>query len=312
MDFKDYYKILGLDKKVSQEEIKKTYRKLAVKYHPDKNPGNKQAEEKFKEISEAYEVLSNIEKRKKYDEMGENWNAHKQNRGNEQGGFDWSKWSNGNQGRSYSSEENPFGDEGQFSDFFETIFRNQSSRGGSRKSKTKGDDFEAEIEITLEEVYSGTSRQLEVNNEKLNVKIKPGINDGQVLRIKEKGGQGLNGGTRGDIYMKIHVQPHSHFERKGDDVYCTVPVELYTAVLGGKALIHTLKGNIRIDIPKESDSGKVLRLKGLGLPKYGKEKEFGDLYAKIKVGIPKNLSPEEIELFKQLSEIRNKNYANSN
>jgi len=310
MDFKDYYKILGVERNVSSEAIKKAYRKLAIKYHPDKNPGNKQAEEKFKEISEANEVLSDPEKRKKFDEMGENWRDYQQNQG---GKGDFNKWSNKQRGGAYTyaEEENPFGDESRFSDFFENIFRDQYSDGKKSKSKAKGHDYEAELSISLEEAYAGTSRQLETDNEKLKVNLKPGIKDGQVLRIKEKGGSGSKGGLKGDIYLKIHVNVHSHFERKDDDLYCEMPVELYTALLGGKALIHTLKGNIRIDIPKETDNGKLLRLKGLGMPKYGREKEFGDLYAKIKIALPKNLSEEEKMLIKQLASLKKNSHANA-
>jgi curved DNA-binding protein len=310
MEFKDYYKTLGVEKTASPEDIKKSYRKLAVKYHPDKNPGDKKAEEKFKEISEAYEVLSDSDKRRKYDEMGENWKNYEQG-GGQAGGFDWSQWSTGNrQGRTYTYGEGFDGE--QFSDFFENIFGRGFSGTRQQQGPSKGHDYEAEVTLSLEEAYTGVSRHLSVNTEKLNIKIKPGISEGQVLRIRGKGGPGFNGGPRGDIYLTIHVAPHPHFERKGDDLHCDIPVEIYAAVLGGKTLIRTLKGNIRIDIPKESDSGKVLRLKGLGMPRYGKENEFGDLYAKIKITIPKDLSNEEINLYKKLSDLREKKYAEHN
>lgn len=306
MDFKDYYKILGVERKASADEIKKAYRKLAVKFHPDKNPNNKQAEEKFKEINEAYEVLGNDEKRKKYDELGENWNQYRQ-QGGQEGGFDWSKWQNagGGRQRTYTTGDD-FGDAGDFSDFFENIFGGaQAGRGGSRsRQPRKGQDYEADLSISLEEAYSGTTRQLETDGEKLQIKIKPGVKEGQVLRLKEKGGHGMNNGPRGDVMIRVHVETHPLFERKGDDLYCDIPVELYTAVLGGKSLIHTLKGNIRIDISKETGSGKTLRLKGMGMPRFGKENEFGDLYAKVKIVVPKNLSEEEKDLFKKLASLR--------
>jgi curved DNA-binding protein len=310
MDFKDYYKILGVDRKASADEIKKAYRKLAVKYHPDKNPNNKAAEEKFKEMNEAYEVLSNAEKRKKYDELGENWNQYQQQGGREEN-FDWSKWQNagGRQRQNtYTSGEDIFGNGGDFSDFFSNIFGGTQQQGRRTKQARKGNDLEAELSISLEEAYTGTSRQLETDGEKLQIKIKPGVKEGQMLRLKGKGGHGMNNGPRGDVFIRVHVEAHSHFERKEDDLYCEIPVELYTAILGGKALIRTLKGNIRIDIAKETESGKTLRLKGMGMPKFGKENEFGDLYAKVKILIPKNISPEETELFERLSQIRNQKH----
>ncbi len=301
MDFKDYYKVLGVDRKASADEIKKAYRKLAVKYHPDKNPGNKSAEEKFKEMNEAYEVLGNEEKRKKYDELGENWNQHQQH--GREGNFDWSRWQQAGGRQRHTSAEDVFGDGGQFSDFFSSIFGD--ARGGRRtQGPRKGNDLEAELNIVLEEVYTGTTRQIETDGEKLQIKIKPGVKEGQILRLKGKGGHGMSNGPRGDVFIKVHVELHPHFERKNDDIYCDIPVDLYTAVLGGKALIRTLKGNIRIDIPKETDSGKVFRLKGMGLPVFGKEDQFGDLYAKVKITIPKNLSKEETELFEKLSKIK--------
>jgi len=302
MDFKDYYKILGVDRKASADEIRKAYRKLAVKYHPDKNPNNKAAEDKFKELNEAHEVLGNDEKRKKYDQLGENYNQYRQQGGNE-GNFDWSKWQNARQGqRPYTQDEDVFGGDGDFSDFFSNIF---GERGGARQQQPrKGTDYEAQLRISLEEAYSGTTRQLETDGEKLQVKIKPGVKEGQVLRMREKGGRSRTTGPRGDVLMKVHIAAHPRFERKEDDLYCDVPVDLYTAVLGGKILIHTFKGDIRIDIAKETESGKLLRLKGMGMPKFGKDNEFGDLYAKMKIILPKNISAEEIELFKKLAALR--------
>lgn len=298
MEYRDYYKILGIQKSASTEEVKKAFRKLAVKYHPDKNPNNKAAEEKFKEINEANEVLSDPEKRKKYDELGENWKQYQQ-QGGQEGTFDWSKWENQAGGyRTYTSDEGS-----DFSDFFSNIF------GGEFRQQTnrprKGNDFEAEIHISLEEAYHGTTRQLQTDGETLQIKIRPGIADGHVLRLKGKGGQGRSGGARGDIYMKVHVQFHPDFTRKGDDLYHDIPVELYTAILGGKALIRTLKGTMKIDIPKGIENNKVLRLRGLGMPKFGKEKEYGDLYAKVNIVLPKNLSENELKLFQQLSDVKN-------
>jgi curved DNA-binding protein len=304
MNYKDYYKILGVSKTASNDDIKKAFRKLAVKYHPDKNPGDKVAEEKFKEINEANEVLSDPEKRKKYDELGENWQQYQNGgRQQQQGDFDWGSWQSSGGGRQYSSTG--FGDEGDFSDFFESVFGG-GFRGGQSRGPRKGSDYRAEAEISLEEAYYGTSRLMEVNGEKLQMKFKPGTKDGQTLRIKGKGAPGSGKGDRGDIYVTVHIPPHPHFERKENDIHCEAPIELYTAILGGKATIRTLKGIIKIDIPKETENGKVLRLKGMGMPVFGQENVYGDLYARVKVILPKNLSEEEIELFKQL---KNKNHA---
>ena len=311
MDYKDYYKILGVTKSATTDEIKKAYRKLAVKYHPDKNQGNKVAEEKFKEANEANEVLGNPDKRKKYDELGENWKQY-ENQGSQGGqGFNRSQYQRAGGGQQYySSGGEGFGGGENFSDFFESIFGNGfGSSGGQRGSRAQnGADYQAEVELSLEEVYAGTSRLMEVNGEKLQMKFK-GVQDGQKLRIKEKGGQGVAGGARGDIYVIVHIPVHPHFERKGDDLHCEAPVELYTAILGGKAVIRTMKGNIKIDITKETDNGKILRLKGMGMPKFGKENEFGDLYVKVKIVLPKKLTEKELELFTQLSQLKNQNHA---
>jgi curved DNA-binding protein len=302
MEYKDYYKILGVDKKATPEEIKKAYRKLAVKYHPDKNAGNKAAEEKFKEISEAHEVLKDPEKRSKYDELGENWNQY-QRAGSSGENFDWSKWQGGD-GRSQG-----FGhQEGEdFSDFFESIFGQGgfSNRGGARgKRAMAGEDFHAEAEISLEEAFSGTKRQLNLDGGVIEIPIGPGVKDGQTLRIKGKGGKGRNGGPDGNILITLHIPEHPAFRLEGTDIHCDAPIDLYTAILGGKALIHTLKGNIRIDIAKGTENGKVLRLKGQGMPIFGKPGTAGDLYIRVKVVLPKDLTEKELELFQKLHEER--------
>lgn len=313
MNYRDYYTILGISKSASADEIKKAFRKLAVKYHPDKNPNNKTAEEKFKEINEAHEVLSDPGKRKKYDELGENWKQYQQQGGNTQD-FDWSKWKSQGGGTQQSySEEDLFGESGQFSDFFSSIFGAGGFQNRSKKPRArKGNDLDAEMHISLEEAFQGGSRQLQVNGETLQMKVKPGVYEDQVLRLKEKGGPGVHGGPRGDIYIKVHIEKHPLYERIKDDLYCDIPVGLYTAILGGKTIIRTLKGIMKIDIPKETENGKVFRLKGLGMPKFGKENEFGDFYAKAKIILPKNLSEKEIKIFKELSSIKNENRINAN
>jgi curved DNA-binding protein len=300
MDFKDYYKILGVSKTATTDEIKKAYRKLALKYHPDKNPGNKSAEEKFKEINEANEVLSDNEKRKKYDELGENWNRYSTDGGRESE-FDWSRYTGGNPQYQKFEQEDIFGSEGGFSDFFQNIFGNMGNRG---RVPLKGRDYSAQIEISLEDAYHGCLRRIDIGGNVVEIKIKPGVANGQTLRVKGKGGAGVNGGPRGDVLLSILIPDHPHFKRKGDDIYCDAPVELYTALLGGKQIIHTLKGNIRITIVKETNNGQVLRLKQLGMPKFGNPGEFGDLFAKVTIILPKNLNAEEINLLKQLQKIR--------
>jgi curved DNA-binding protein len=306
MDYKDYYKILGVEKTASQDEIKKAYRKLAIKYHPDKTKGDKKSEDKFKEVAEAYEVLSDPEKRKKYDQLGSNWKQYEQ----AGGGFDWSKYSNSGAGGSRVEFEGDFNDfmgGGGFSDFFKSFFGGGGFASGGREYGRGGGynykqpDVQAEAEITLEEAFHGTSRIFDLDGRKIRVKIKPGAAEGQTLRIKNAGS---NDQTQPDILLQVKVKPHPKFERRGNDLYVDVPVNLYSAVLGGKAIVETLGGNVNINIPKGSDSGKVLRLKGLGMPDYNNPNLKGDLYAKIQISIPKNLSQEEEALFKKLAELR--------
>jgi curved DNA-binding protein len=321
MDYKDYYKILGVSKSATQDEIKKSYRKLAVKYHPDKTKGDTASEEKFKEASEAYEVLKDPEKRKKYDELGENWKYYQQSGGNPND-FDWSRYSGrtggGQQGGNYyySSQEGDindmFGGSG-FSDFFENLFGQgfrsgggfRSQRGGGRAASIKGQDYAAELNVSLQDAYSGAEKIFNLDGQSIKLKIKPGIKDGHVLKFTGKGSAGVSGGQPGDLFLTIKINPDPVFERKADDLYTDLHVDLYTAILGGKRELRTFKGTIKIDIPKGTQNGKVLRLTGLGMPKYGMEKKFGDLYVKIIVDIPVNLTEKENNLFKELSELRN-------
>jgi curved DNA-binding protein len=306
MQYKDYYKILGVDKNASQDDIKKAYRKLAVKHHPDKTKGDKASEEKFKEANEANEVLGNPEKRKKYDELGQNWNQY-QHAGGQDGSSDWSGFqqrsSKGSGSGSYG-----FGGSG-FSDFFEQFFG--GSFGGQefseRNYQSAGHDLRLDLDISLEEAYHGTTRQFQVDGEKLQIKLKPGMYDGQQIRIKGKGGKGRGNGPRGDIYGFVRLQSHPRFKVTQSDLHCTVNIDLYTALLGGKATVETMKGTIKINIAAGTDNGKVLRLKNMGMPFYNDPGKFGDLYAKVNVEIPKNLSAKEQELFRQLAEMRGNN-----
>jgi curved DNA-binding protein len=318
MEFKDYYKILGVDKTATQDEIKKAFRKLAIKYHPDKNKGDKKSEEKFKEINEANEVLGDKEKRKKYDELGSNWNSYQQS--GQQGGFDWSRYTGGNfenggRGSSFSFEgdlNDLFGGTG-YSDFFERIFGGgftSSQRGrkssGRKAAIYKGSDYTSIIEITLEEAYKGVSKIFKIDSQSIKLNIKPGIKDGQVLKLEGKGSPGTGGGPSGDLLLTIKVLNDNIFRRDGDDLHSALSVDLYTAVIGGKIDVKTLKGKIKLDIPKGTNNGKILRLPNMGMPKYGRSNEFGDLYFKIDVQIPQNLSEKELSLFRELQKIRNK------
>ena len=303
MDFKDYYTILGVATTSTADEVKKAYRKLAVKYHPDKNPGDKIAEEKFKEINEANEVLSDATKRKQYDTLGADWRNYQQGGGKQ--GFDTFKHGGQNEGNPYHyGQEESFND-GNFSDFFENIF-GAKFNGGSRgkPQPLKGRHYNATVNISLAEAYGGTTRQLSLETEKLEMKIKPGVKDAQVLRLKGKGGPGLNGGENGDLFITITVTENGRFKRKVDDLYCTADVDLYTAILGGQATIPTMRNPVKMNISKETANGKVLRLKGLGMPRYNNANEFGDLYASINIIMPINLSQKETDLFNELSTIK--------
>ncbi|WKN30423.1 J domain-containing protein [Porifericola rhodea] len=312
MNYKDYYKILGVDKSASQDAIKKAYRKLAVKYHPDKNPDNKEAEEKFKDIAEAYEVLKDPEKRKRYDELGANWKYYQQH-GPDPG---WGSFGGRPQGSRVQFEgdlNDLFGNSG-FSDFFESFFGGFGGSAGRRsggfgfQQAFKGQDLEAQISITLEEAYHGATHLIHVNGQKIRIKLKPGLEDGKTLRIKGKGGPGQEGGPAGDLYLHVSVSPHQQFERKGRDLYTDLPIDLYTAILGGKVEVNTLKGKIKINIVEGTENGKTLRLKGLGMPVEDSDTK-GDLYAKVMVNLPKNLSEEERKLFEKLKSMRAKKSA---
>ena len=307
MTYKDYYKELGVGKTATPAEIKKAYRMLAKKYHPDKTRGDKAAEEKFKEINEANEVLSDPVKRKKYDQFGADW-KHYEEAGAQPGGFDWSKYRSGSGGQTYRTsthESNSmFTDEG-VNDLFEMLFGQRSGqRQGRRGVVRKGQDLETETTLSLEEAYNGTTRLIKLNSQTIKVTIKPGVLDMQRLRITGKGGGGLSGGQNGDLYITIKIAPHSEFQRKGNDLYRDLPVELYTAVLGGKTQIKTLKDKVTVNIPKGTQNSDELRLRGLGMPVFAKKNEFGNLLVKVDIVLPEHLSEEELDLFRKLAALR--------
>ncbi len=306
MDYKDYYKILGLEKTASVADIKKAFRKLAVKHHPDKNPGDKKAEEKFKEINEANEVLSDPLKKKKYDELGKNWKNY-QHHGNDPGNFNQNKWGNAGQQYSRNFNQGDFVNEGaDFSDFFESIFGDMPGAGSGAKQQRvyNGEDLRAEMEISLEDAYHGGSKQITLNGQKINLKLKPGLKNGQVLRMKGKGGEGVNGGEDGDLLISFLISEHPRFKIKENDLYFDNDLDLITAFLGGKVPVNTMDKTIQMNIPAGTDSDKTFRLKGMGMPSYENPKTFGDAFVRLVIKTPKNLSAKEKELFTQLADFK--------
>lgn len=312
---RDFYSILGVSKTASAEEIKKAFRKLAVKLHPDKNPGNKEAEEKFKEANEAYEVLGDPEKRKKYDRFGENWNRMDEAR-YAKGGNPYQQSSPGGQNFYYEGDPSEFFGQGDdYSDLFEGFFQKSRASSGNagKKSNTrfKGKDVHAEMSIPLEEAFHGEAKIFEWNNEKIRIQLKPGVYNGLTIKLAGKGSAGLNGGKAGDLYITITVLPHSLYVREGDTIRQNIPIDLFTAVLGGEKEVTSLAGILKIKIPPGTQNGKVLRLKGKGMPIYDRPGQSGDLLLEIHVQIPEKLSEEQKELFRQLqsSFTKKQNYA---
>ena len=313
MEYKDYYKILGVSKSATEAEIKKQFRKLAKQYHPDKNQDDPAAEKKFKDVNEAYEVLGNKDKRAKYDQFGQNYKQYQQTGGSADD-F-WRQYTGGASGGRQTYYEGDFGDMfgggaggGSFSDFFQNLFGGgggfSQQRAGGRSRVMKGQDYTASYEIELKDAFTGLDSVVNVNGNKLRIKLKPGIKDGQKLRLKGKGAPGHNGGPAGDLYLEIKIKPNAQFERKGDDLYRDVAVAPYTAALGGKIEVPLLQGAISMNLPAGSNNGKVLRLKGKGMPVYGHDDKNGDLYLTIRIAIPEHLSKEEKALYEQLRKLK--------
>ena len=304
MNYKDYYKILGVERSADEKDIKRAYRKLALQYHPDKNPGNNEAEEHFKEINEAYEVLGDSTKRQKYDQLGSSYKAWERT-GGAPGGFDWSQWTGGAPGGVHVE----MGDLGDlfgsgFSDFFNSIFGGSPAQGtrGFGQRRIRGRDIEQPVSISLTEAFLGTARILEHNGSRLEVTIPKGAQTGTKVRIAGKGQQGPAG--PGDLYLKIRVESDPRFVRDGDNLKTEVEVDLYTAVLGGEGLVSTPKGPVILTIPAGSQPSQIFRLKHRGMPKMRNPQSFGDLYATLKVSLPEHLSSEELDLFEQLARLR--------
>jgi curved DNA-binding protein len=317
MEYKDYYKTLGVSKNADPKDIKKAFRKLARQYHPDVNKGDADAENRFKEINEAYEVLSDPDKRQKYDQFGSQWQQFSRAGGQAQD-FDWSQWSSqpGRGGfRSVSPEEfeQMFGGQGGFSDFFETLFGGEmggrrAQPGGFGRQQTvtrRGHDQEHTVQITLEEVLHGTIRSLQwEDGRKIEAKIPKGVKSGSKIRLSGQGGSGVGGGPAGDLYLVVETYDHPHFVREDSDLRVTVPVDLYTTLLGGKAEIPTLEGSVNLTIPAETSNGQTIRLRGQGLPRLHQPDQRGDLYVTVNVQLPQNLTDEEKELFARLRAMR--------
>jgi curved DNA-binding protein len=320
MEYKDYYKILGLNRNAGKDEIKKAYRKLARKYHPDVNPEDKTAGAKFSEINEAHEVLSDPEKRKKYDQFGANWQQFERSGGKPED-FNWNQWQS-DPGSTYSYRtvtpeefEELFGGAGGYSNFFETLFGTAGRRDGDptagerefhfRTAPHRGRDNEHTLQITLEEAFHGANRTLEwQDGRKIEAKIPRGVRTGSKLRLKGQGEKGRDGGEPGDLYLKIEVQPHHRFERNGDDLNLTVTVALFTLLLGGPVTVSAIDRSVRLDIPTETANGRVFRLRGLGMPRIKNPSERGDLYVTVQAALPKNLTDKEKDLIQQWKNIR--------
>ncbi len=301
MEYIDYYNVLGLTKQATADEIKKAYRKLARQHHPDLNPNNPEAVKRFQQINEANEVLSDPEKKQKYDQYGKDWkNAehHEQARKQQQSSASSGGNPFGNGGGSYYSHP---GDEDDFSDFFSSMF---GSRSGGRQTKFKGQDFRASVRVNLSEAYKTHQQTFSVNGKNIRITVAAGIENGQEIKIGGHGAPGVNGGPNGDLYITFELHNDTAFTRKGNDLYATVPLNLYKAVLGGEEIIDTLSGKVKLTIAPETQNGAKIRLKGKGFPVYKQEGAFGDLYLTYQVQIPTGLSDKEKELFEQLSKLR--------
>ncbi len=294
MAFIDYYKILGVPKTASAKEVKKAYRKLARKYHPDLNPDNKEAEIKFKQVNEAHEVLSDPEKRKKYDKYGKDW----------QHGEEFEKARRQQQQSQRRSTQESFGGQ-DYSDFFESMFGGRSSASSRRGQypKFKGQDYHAELHVTLRDVYTEHKQVLTVNGNKIRLTIPAGVENGQEIKIKGKGGEGLNDGPNGDLYITFVVNNNSGFRREGSNLFTDMDLDLYTAILGGEITVKTFTGKVKLKVPPETENGTKVRLKGKGFPRYKTKDQFGDLIITYRIQTPKNLSEKEKELFRELQKL---------
>lgn len=292
MAFVDYYEVLGLQKNATDKEIKSAYRKLARKLHPDLNPDDKEAQKKFQELNEANEVLSDPEKRKKYDQYGKDW----------QHGEEYEKARQQRANR--QSQESSWygdGDAGGFSDFFESMFGSSGGFGGGRKASFKGQDYKAELHLTLVEAYTTHKQTLTVNGKNIRITVPAGVENGQTIKIAGHGAPGANGGPNGDLYITFSIANDEQFKRSGNDIHVKAEIDLYTAVLGGELILETLSGKVKLPVKPETQNGSTVRLKGKGFPVYKSEGQFGDLYVTYQVKIPTGLTDKQKELFTELS-----------
>jgi len=292
MEYIDYYKVLGIPKTASEGDIKEAYRKLVRKYHPDLNPNDKDAERKFKEVNEANEVLSDPEKRKKYDKYGKDWQHADEIEKNQK-----------QQKRPRSNPNTDF--TGDFSEFFESMFRDEMTGSNrSRQSRFRGQDLHAELHLSLEDVYQTQKQTLTVNGKNIRLTIPAGVENEQTIKITGHGSPGVNGGPNGDLYITFFIAEHPKFKREGSSLYAMVDLDLYTALLGGEILVDTFDGQVKVKIAPETQSGAKAKLKGKGFPVYKQEKTFGDLYLTYQVQLPKNLIAQEKALFTELAKLR--------
>lgn len=291
MEYIDYYKILGVEKTASDDDIKKAYRKLARKLHPDLNPDDKEAHKKFQQANEANEVLSDPEKRKKYDTYGKDWEHAEQ--------FEQQRRSRG-AGRNTDAQQQGSFSEQDFSSFFESMF----GAGGGRQTRFRGQDYQAEMQLSLEAAMTTHQQVLTVNGKNIRIAIPAGVENGQVIKLRGYGSPGVNNGPPGDLFIHFKILPHPVFKRLGDDLYCEVEIDLYTALLGGQATIDTLSGKVKLTVKPETQGGTKVRLKGKGFPKYKKEGQSGDLYVSYRVKLPKNLTEKEKALFTELKNLK--------
>jgi curved DNA-binding protein len=325
MDFKDYYEILGVTPKADKKAIKQTYRQLARKHHPDLNPGNKEAEEKFKTINEAYQVLSDAKQRKKYDELRVQYQQWQQSGGRRQD-FDWQNWSasraeTGTAGASQPNQgarvqyataedlEDLFGNESPYSDFFSNIF-GQTRKGGNRQSAPprprRGRDVEYEVDLTLEEAFRGTERALEIDGHRIQASIPLGVRTGTRVRLAGRAEPGKNGGPAGDLFLIIKVLPHNTFERDGDDLHLDAPVDIFTAIAGGEIRVPTLEKPLTLKIPPRTNANQVFRLRGKGMPHLRESNKRGDMFVRVRLILPDSLTDQEVDSIRALASARQK------
>jgi curved DNA-binding protein len=315
MDFKDYYAALGVAPEADDQAIKQAYRKLARQYHPDVNPGDKQAEERFKEINEAYQALSDPERRRKYDELREQYQQWQQRGG--RGDFNWGQWQAAPSEQVYSNLspedlEDLFGADSPFSDFFSSIYGGVTGApaGRTREARPRrGRDVEALVEITLEEAFHGTTRAFQIGDRRIEAKIPAGVRSSSRVRLAGQGGPGAAGGPAGDLYLGVQVAPDPRFERDGDELTADVPIDFYTAALGGDVRVPTIDGSVMLKVPARTQAGRTFRLRGKGMPRLERPNQRGDMYARARLILPEPLSDSELETLRQLAEARRGEHA---